>query len=298
MSRKVVLFIAILLSIIMYGCASDGDSGEADNNGSSSNETSNGETLVLGKTPWTSTVPPTEIAAIILEDMGYEVEQEEADVGVVFAALASEDIDIFMDYWVANHNLLFEEFSDSIDILSTSYENAEWGLAVPEYMEDVNDVGDLKGKEETVENQVIGIEAGEPAQEDVPKVLEEYGLDMELVNSSEAAMIAQTKVKLDNEEPVVLFAWRPHSMFNQMDIKLLTNEKATDYFIASDVAVVANENLKERAPDAHDFLRNWSIPIDDVEEMIADIEDGEDPKEVAQAWIDNNKDKVDEMLDN
>jgi glycine betaine/proline transport system substrate-binding protein len=298
MNKNIVLLVTILLSIVMYGCASNGDSGEADESNSASNDTGNNETLILGKTPWTSTVPPTEIAAIILEDMGYEVEQEEADVGVVFAALGSGDIDIFMDYWVANHNLLFEEFSDSLEILSTSYENAEWGLAVPEYMEDVNDVGDLKGKEDTVDNEVIGIEAGEPAQEDVPIVLEEYDLDMELVNSSEAAMLAAARVSLENEEPFVVFAWRPHSMFNHMDIKLLTNEEATDYFIASDVAVVANDDLKERAPEAYEFLSNWSMPIDDIEEMIADIEDGEDPKEVAQAWIDNNQDKIDEMLDN
>src|SRR5699024_3114257 len=185
------------------------------------------EVLIFGKTPWTSTVPPTEIAKIILEDMGYTVEEEEADVGVVFAGLGSGDIDIFMDYWNANHNLLYEKFEDSLETLSTSYENAEWGLAVPEYMEGVDDIGDLKGIEDTVNHEVIAIEAGEPAVEDVPKVLEEYDLDMEMINSSEAAMIAATKVKVAAEEPVVLFAWRPHSMFNQMDIKLLTNEKAT-----------------------------------------------------------------------
>jgi len=298
MNRNIVLLITILLSIVMYGCASNGDTEETDESNSASNDTDNNETLTLGKTPWTSTVPPTEIAAIILEDMGYEVEVEEADVGVVFAALASEDINIFMDYWVANHNLLFEEFSDSLEILSTSYENAEWGLAVPEYMEDVNDIGDLKGKEDLVNNEVIGIEAGEPAQEDVPKVLEEYDLDMELVNSSEAAMLAAARDSIDNNEPIVVFSWRPHSMFNHLDIKLLTNEKATDYFIASDVAVVANENLKEDAPEAYEFLSNWSMPIDDIEEMIAEIEDGEDPEDVAQTWVDNNQDKIDEMLGN
>src|SRR5699024_4980581 len=101
-----------------------------------------------------------------------------------------------------------------------------------------------------------GIEAGEPAQEDVPYVLEEYDLDMELINSSEAAMLAEAKSRIDKEEPFVVFSWRPHSMFNQMDIKLLTNEKATDYFIASDVQAVANKDLKETAPDAYEFLSN------------------------------------------
>src|SRR5699024_1831304 len=280
----------------MIGCASNDVTEDDDKSNEGSNN--NNKTLTFGKTPWTSTVPPTEIAKIILEDIGYEVEEEEADAGVVFAGLGSGDVDIFMDYWEPQHTPLLEEFSDSIEILSTSYENAEWGLAVPEYMEDVHDVGDLKGKEDIVNNEVLAIEAGDPAVEDVPKVIDKYDLDMEMVNSSEAAMIAATKAKLDNKEPVVLFGWRPHSMFNHLDIKLLTNEQATEYFIASDVSVVANEKLKEDAPDAYDFLSNWSIPIVDMEEMIAEIENGEDPEEVAQTWIDNNKDKVDEMLEN
>ncbi|HLR66827.1 glycine betaine ABC transporter substrate-binding protein [Virgibacillus alimentarius] len=296
MNRITVLLITILLSIVMIGCASNDVTEDDDKSNEGSNN--NNKTLTFGKTPWTSTVPPTEIAKIILEDIGYEVEEEEADAGVVFAGLGSGDVDIFMDYWEPQHTPLLEEFSDSIEILSTSYENAEWGLAVPEYMEDVHDVGDLKGKEDIVNNEVLAIEAGDPAVEDVPKVIDKYDLDMEMVNSSEAAMIAATKAKLDNKEPVVLFGWRPHSMFNHLDIKLLTNEQATEYFIASDVSVVANEKLKEDAPDAYDFLSNWSIPIVDMEEMIAEIENGEDPEEVAQTWIDNNKDKVDEMLEN
>jgi len=295
-NRITVLLITILLSIVMIGCASNDVTEDDDKSNEGSNN--NNKTLTFGKTPWTSTVPPTEIAKIILEDIGYEVEEEEADAGVVFAGLGSGDVDIFMDYWEPQHTPLLEEFSDSIEILSTSYENTEWGLAVPEYMEDVHDVGDLKGKEDIVNNEVLAIEAGDPAVEDVPKVIDKYDLDMEMVNSSEAAMIAATKAKLDNKEPVVLFGWRPHSMFNHLDIKLLTNEQATEYFIASDVSVVANEKLKEDAPDAYDFLSNWSIPIVDMEEMIAEIENGEDPEEVAQTWIDNNKDKVDEMLEN
>ena len=44
------------------------------------------------------------------------------------------------------------------------------------------------------------------------------------------------------------------------------------------------------------FLSNWSIPIDDLEAMIVAIEDGGDPTEVAREWIDNNQDKVKEMI--
>jgi len=36
--------------------------------------------------------------------------------------------------------------------------------------------------------------------------------------------------------------------------------------------------------------------LDEVEEIIVKIEEGQEPEEVAQEWIDNNKDKVNEMI--
>lgn len=291
MNRSFIFLITILVSTVMIGCSSnDGTEGAVKNVD---------KTLVLGKTPWTSTEPPTEIATIILEDMGYEVEMEQADLGVVFEGLSTGDIDIFMDYWEPQHELYLDRNKDSAEIVSKSYEDADWGLAVPEYMEDVNDVGDLKGIEDTVNHEVIAIEQGDPAVEDVPKVIDKYDLDMEMVNSSEAAMLVEARERLKSEEPFVMFGWRPHSMFNSLDIKLLTSEKTPEYFESSTVYVVAESDLKEKAPDAYEFLSNWNIPIDDVEDMIYQIDvEEKEPKDVAQEWIDENQDKIDEMLNN
>lgn len=290
MNRTFILLITILASIVMIGCSSNNEAEVA--------KTNDDVTLTLGKTPWTSTQPPTEIATIILEDMGYEVEEEQADVGVIFEGFSSGDIDIFMDYWEPQHKHFLERNKDSAEIVSTSYEHADWGMAVPEYMEEINDVGDLKGIEDKVDHEVIAIEKGDPAVEDVPKVIDKYDLDMEMVNSSEAAMMTEAKERLKDKEPFVMFGWRPHSMFNSLNIKLLTSEKAPEYFESSTVYVVAENELKERAPDAYEFLSNWDIPIDDVEEMISQIDDGEEPKHVAQEWVDKNQDKIDEMLNN
>jgi|SRR5699024_272007 len=209
--------------------------------------------------------------------------------------MANEDLDIFLDYWEPQHEHYLEEYSDSVEVVSTSYENADWGLAVPKYMEDVNDVGDLKGKEDTLNNEVLAIEQSDPAVEDIPHVVDAYDLDLEALHSSEAAMLTGAKSKIENEEPVVLFAWRPHSMFDLLDIKLLTNEKATEYFESSAVRTVAHKGLKEKEPEVYEFLSNWELPIDDVEDMIFKIDNGENPADVAETWIDENQDKVDKM---
>ncbi|SFE24123.1 glycine betaine/proline transport system substrate-binding protein [Lentibacillus persicus] len=299
MKKMLFLLAAILLAVVMYGCTSSNESEGASDDSEASNESGDSQaekpTLTFGKTPWTSTVPPTEIAKIILEDMGYTVNEKEANLGVVFTGLSENDVNIFMDYWEPQHEQYLEKYSDSVKIVSTSYGDADWGMAVPEYMEDINDVGDLKGKEDSVNNEVLAIEESDPAVKDIPKAVDAYNLDLEMINSSEAAMLAATEEKIKNEEPVVLFGWRPHSMFNKFDIKLLTNEKIPEVLGSSAVHVVANKELEKEAPEAYEFISNWSMPIDDLEEMITKIDNGENPEEVAQTWIDNNQDKIDKM---
>lgn len=291
--RKVLLvFSAILLSFIVIGCSDDSDS-TADE---VSNEAGDKPKLTFGLTPWTSTVPPTKIAQILLEDMGYEVEEREVNLGVAFAGLSNGDVNVFMDYWSPNHDQYMDEYSDTVEILATSYEGAEWGVVAPEYMEDINDIGDIEGKEDLVNNEVLAIEESDPAVEDVSAAIDGYGLDLEVVHSSEAPMLAEAEEKMKNKEPVLFFGWRPHSMFNKFDIKILEHKETPDLFQSSTIYVVAHEGLKDEAPDAYELLKNWSISIDELEEMISKIDDGEDPRDVAQEWIDNNEEKVEEML--
>jgi len=39
-----------------------------------------------------------------------------------------------------------------------------------------------------------------------------------------------------------------------------------------------------------------SIPVEDVEKMIVQMDKGKGPVEVAREWVENNQDKVNEML--
>ncbi|MCL7748987.1 glycine betaine ABC transporter substrate-binding protein [Halalkalibacter alkaliphilus] len=273
------------------GCASGETSGET------TEENSNGETITFGVTPWTSTVPPTQIASLILQDMGYEVVETNADVGNVFMGLSRGDLDVFMDAWFPMHQVHMERFEDTVVDTAVSYPEAETGWVVPNYMEDINSVEDIVGNEDLFNNEMYGIEEGTSAQEETNEMIEALGLDITQVNSSEGGMLAQAQRQMQQEEPVIFFGWRPHTMFNKYDIKVIGNDAG--FFETSSVHVVTNHELQEKAPDAFEFLSNWNISIDDVEEMIVQIEDeGQDPEEAAREWIDNNQDKVNEMLGN
>ncbi|MFZ4452794.1 glycine betaine ABC transporter substrate-binding protein [Salibacterium aidingense] len=271
------------------------DAGETtQNEEAADNESAKDEVIEIGVTPWTSTVPPTEIATIILEDMGYEVEQTQADVGGVFTGLSSGDLDVFMDGWFPMHNTYMEEYGDSLDETAVSYPEAEVGWVVPEYMEDINSLEDLKGNEDQFENEMYAIEEGAEATETSRNMVENYDLNMEVVASSEGGMMAEASRKIQQEQPVVFYGWRPHPMFNDYDLKVL--EDPDNFFETSEVKVITNADFQDKAPEAYEFLSNWSIDIADVEQMIVEIEENnKDAEEVAQEWIDNNQDKVDSM---
>ncbi len=281
--------LSTLLVLFIVGCSQQSEESDSQ---AGAEET---QTITLGVTPWTSTVPPTEIAQIILEDMGYNVEQTQADAGSTYIGLSRGDIDVFMDGWFPVHDVYIEKYSDSIEETAVSYTDADSGLVVPTYMEDTNSIEDLLGNEGDFNNELYGIEEGASVTQEIEGLIESYELDMEQVNSSEGGMIAQAMRKMESEDPVVFYGWRPHTMFNKFDIKILDDPQGI--FESASVKVITNNELQETAPDAYEFLSNWSIALDDVEEMIVKIEEEDVPaREAAQEWVDNNQDKVSEML--
>lgn len=295
MKKTLFSFIAVLLVVLIGGCSSDTGESSTDSTDSSDEVEKKDETISLGLTAWTSTVPPTKIASQIIQEMGYDVEEVDADTGSVYTGLSRGDIDVFMDSWMPPHYKYIEKYEETIDNIAVSYGDASTGWVVPEYMEDFNSIGDIKGKEEMFDNEMYSIESGTATQEGIDELIEVMDLDIEQINSSEGAMIAMAMRKMEEEEPVVFYGWRPHSMFSKFDIKVLEDESGL-FGDPAEVHVVVYRELEERAPDVYEFLTNWSIPIDDVEDMIARIDDGADEDEVAAEWIEDNQDKVDEML--
>lgn len=277
----------IVASIFIYGCSNDNTS-QADEEDK--------DKIKIGATPWTSTEFPSEVAKSILEDMGYEVEIKEGELGVIFSALAEDDVDMFLDYWDPQFEEYLDKYSDSVEKVSTSYDGADRGLVVPEYMEGINDVEDLKGIEDEVDNEILAIEESDPAIEAIPELIESYDLDLEMINATEPAMLTAAEDKMEKKEPVVFFGWRPHSMFEMYDVKLLTNEAEPDLNTPSTVYTVANKKLEENDTDIYKFLKNWDMSLEEVEEMIIRVEnDEEDPADLAEEWIEENPDRVEAM---
>ncbi|EDL64497.1 glycine betaine ABC transporter substrate-binding protein [Bacillus sp. SG-1] len=293
MKKWKIGFIMILTAFLLIGCGT-GNNDEGEDNAEQNGGNNEGVTVTFGVTPWTSTVPPTKVAKLILEDMGYTVNETKADAGGVYTGLARGDLDVFMDAWLpVMHANYMEKYGDKLDDTAVSYTEGELGWVIPTYVEGIESVEDIKGKEDLFGGKIYGIEEGAGMTVTSKEMIEELGLDLEYVASSEGGMLAQAQRMMGNEEPVLFLGWRPHPMFANYDLKVLTSPE--EFFQTSEVHVITNKDLKDEAAEAYEFLSKWKMPVKDIEDMIVKIDEGQDAEEVAQEWIDNHQDQVKEM---
>ncbi|MDV2581358.1 glycine betaine ABC transporter substrate-binding protein [Alkalibacillus haloalkaliphilus] len=292
--KKLIAITAMITMLILAACG--GDNGEE---GTEEAAEEKGE-IVFGQTSWTSTEAPTQIAKQILEEVGYDVEITLLDQPVIWEGLENEEIHFFMDAWLPyTEAALWEDYQDSLQQVATSYEEVPLGWVVPEYV-DAETIGDLEGRAEEFDGEIVTIGEGAGIVELTYDVMEEenYNLDgFEVTPTSEAAMLGVMNSKIDNEEPFIITGWRPHSMFAQHDLKFL--EDTEGHFQYDNVYVLSYQGIEDQPEyeEAYDILSQWSIDVDDLEEMMYDYENNDvDFEDSAAEWIEENRDTVDEWI--
>ncbi|WP_027965076.1 glycine betaine ABC transporter substrate-binding protein [Halalkalibacillus halophilus] len=300
--KKIMISVILLPFLILAACGeSEEDTESQENDTEESQETEERGEIVFGQTSWTSTEAPTQIAKQILEEDGYDVEITLLDQPVIWEGMANEEIHFFMDAWLPyTEEALWNEYEDQLQQVATSYEDVPLGWVVPEYV-DADTIGDLEGRGDEFEGEIVTIGEGAGIVEISHSVMEDENYDLEgfeLVPSSEAAMLGVLDTKLSNEEPVVITGWRPHSMFSEHDLKFL--EDTEGHFQHDNVYVLSYDGIEENDEytRAHEILSEWEIDVNDLEEMMYDYEHNDvDFEESAAEWIEENRDTVDEWLD-
>lgn len=153
--------------------------------------------------------------------------------------------------------------------------------------------GSDKTAGEMVDYKITGIDPGAGIMEATDRAISDYGLDKwELTTGSGAAMTAALKKAYDKEEPIIITGWSPHWMFTKYDLKYLDDPEGS-YGGAEEIHTIGSMDLAKDKPEAHQILQNFKWDEEDMGEVMVAIIDGEDPADAAQAWIDENQDKVD-----
>ncbi len=243
------------------------------------------ETVDLVYVNWAEGIAMTNLAKVALEDMGYTVNIQVADVGPVYTSIAQGDKDAFLDAWLpVTHADYMERFKDKIVDVGYTFQGARIGLVVPQYVT-INSIEEMNDVADKFDGDIIGIDAGAGIMKASDKAIEEYGLDYKLVSSSGPAMTAALNDAYGNEEWIVVTGWKPHWKFARYDLKFLEDPKKV-YGAVENCHCVARLGLEEDMPKVYAFLENFEMNDKQLGSLMGHIADHDGPEtEAVRMWL-------------
>lgn len=249
------------------------------------------KTIEMGTLSWEDLTPITGITRKVLEDAGYTVNVTEfSEWGIAYAALTKGDIEILasqtdyvaQDYWNKNKSRL--------EKISPVSHGLYQGIAVPSYVT-IDSIEQLNENADKFGGKIIGIEPGSGLMRDTDNAVDEYDLDLELVEGSSAGMTAALKSAVDRQEWIAVTLWDPSWMFQKFDVKFLADPQGVFpppqgyYWIGQDGFSAAN-------PEARELIASVFVPKANITAINAAVKDGMPMDEAIAAWIEANADLI------
>lgn len=282
--KKSSLIMVIALMGVLAACGGNSDnSADADN-----------DEIFIGQISWPENIAVTNMWQAVLEDEGYDVNLELVDMGPQMASLAENDMDIAPEVWLpVQDKNYYEEYKDDVEFFDEPwYDNGVVGLAVPEFMDDINSIEDLNENKDLFDGEITGFEPGAGTMEITEEVMEEYDLDLDLVDSSESAMISAVIDADEQQEPIVAPLWKPHYVFAEADMKFLEDPKKT-FGETEEIFMAARDDFKEDNEEVYTWMKNFELDDEELEDLMVEVQENEeDPLEGAEKWVEDNEDVV------
>ena len=173
---------------------------------------------------------------------------------------------------------------------------AKIGLAVPSYTYEngITSIEDLNANADLFGGEIIGIDAGAGITEATKNAIEAYGLNLTLVVSSEAGMLASLKKALDDGKDIVVTLWDPHWAVSAYGTMYLDDPEGS-YGGAESIESWTRAGLLDEDPVISQLLSQYSFVGDEFNGLLDYVESSEGRIEtVTQQWIKDNRDIVDE----
>lgn len=303
--RFAALAMIFMLAITLVACGSDDDKDDSaggDDSGDSDDGVELGDKdITVPYVAWAGAEARTILIAEVLEQVGYNVNPTQVEAGPMWSSVADGSADFMASAWLpTTHGDYWEKYEDDVVSVNTANDKAPLALTVPEYM-DVDSIEDLKDNDEVGEATdwtIVGIDPGAGIMSSTEEAIDHYGLDKwELQESSEAAMLSELQKKMDKKEPIVVPLWKPHWAFSEMDLKMLDDPDEVYGGDGDHIDIVANKDFEENSPGAYKILEQFTEDYDQLDPLMGDIQNGEDPEDVAKQFIEDNPDVIDEWTD-
>lgn len=277
-------------------------------------------TIKLAENPWTGASVNVAVAKLLLQQkLGYTVEVVKVDEFAQWGALQKGDLSSSLEVWPSGHAKDITDYIDKglVENLGLLGAVGQIGWFTPNYVIDAHpELATWEGLKKP-ENAALFKTAetgdqGEFLQGDPSwtyydfDIIKNLGLDFKVVQAgSEDAMFAAVDAAYQRKQPVLFYYWAPNWAFGKYKLTKIDLPKyspdcyanATSGGVACDyppdpLFKVGDPKLKDTAPEAYQFLKNFNYSNDDQIAMIYDVVVNKKTADAAaQTWIDNNESK-------
>lgn len=249
------------------------------------------------------------VLAEVLDDAGYNVTSTPVESAGTLFASAAEDRDTFhaSGWFPSTHKRYLDKYGDQLEVYDTEdlIDDVSLSLAVPTYMDDVDSIEDLKDNDElgdAVDWEITGIDPRTGIMKDTEKGIEDNDLDeWDLKESDERTMLSKLEESYKKQEPIIITAWKPHWVFDELDLKMLDDPDKMYSGDDEHINLVFNEKFAEEHPAAHKIAtrmaEDWSKEDEEklMKRIFVDRDNGE---KVAEDFVDDHSHKVDKWQKN
>ncbi|MCB1330270.1 MAG: choline ABC transporter substrate-binding protein [Maritimibacter sp.] len=258
------------------------------------------ETVTFSDVGWTDITATTAATTTVLEALGYDTDIKVLSVPVTYTSLAEGDVDVFLGNWMPTMEADIASYREAgtVDTVRENLEGAKYTLAVNKAAMDLGiaDFADIAAQKDALDGKIYGIEPGNDGNRLIMDMIAEgaFGLDgFEVVESSEAGMLAQVARADDRGEPIVFLGWEPHPMNANFEMGYLAG--GDDWFGPDFGGATVYTNTRagyvEECANVGVLLSNLKFSLAMENEIMgAILNDGTDPAEAAKTWLAANPD--------
>ena len=216
---------------------------------------------------WLEGIAMSHLAKVVLEEHGYEVELQNADLAPIFVSMSGKKSDVFLDAWLPiTMKDYMDQYGDSIEFFGEVYGEARVGLVVPQYVT-IHSINELEANKDRFSSEIVGIDAG-------------AGIMKWLIDQ-----------KVD-----FITGWTPHWMFDQFDLKFLDDPKKV-YGDLEEIHAIAWKGFSEKDPFAAEFFGNIKLTTEELSSFMTAMKDARmDEEEIARKWRDEHRQLVDSWI--
>lgn len=246
---------------------------------------------------WSDIAATTGLASVVLDSLGYKPSTVVASMPIALDAMKNKQIDVFLGYWSPSMTPLLEPYvrAGQIQPLDTpNLVGAKYTLAVPTYLHDkgLKDFADIARFRKELGARIHGIEPGNDGNVLIQGMIRDdrFGLkDFELIESSEAGMLAQAQVAARSGKAIVFLGWEPHPMNVQMKMRYLTGGDALFGAPgATKVHTAVASGYLEKCPNVARLLHNLQFTVEMQSRVMEPILNKARPQAAARSYLKKN----------